>query len=270
MDKKDRQKTYWQEFYPLWWDEIKSWFGWTDFLSTFIKSGIQVIAVLIIFLAGGSAENFFETAAIQFVTYFLIFLFIEVILLITYHRASKKLFESLEGNVGNLESKLIDIENSKPVIRAKNPVVAEKGFHGGIKKSAVSITVSNISPNSVAEKVYPTVTWLTPRGRKVTENQGRWWISNEDKVKLKTVEMQTVDLYSNGMTNDLHFAIQEPDENHFYAWSREKDGSEKFTPLHDEKYKVRIHFQSSNNAVADFEYVVKNNNGKLSVREVSK
>ena len=270
MDRKAQLKAYWQEFSPLWWEEIKLWFGWTDLLSAFIKSGIQVLAVLIVLMLGGSAESFFETAAVQLVVYIIVFIFLEVILLVTYHRAGKKLYENQARIIDDQESKLSDVENSKPVIRAKNPVVAEKGFQGGIKKDAISISVWNISPNSVAEKVYATVTWFNSHGKKVTENHGRWWISTEDQAKLRSSEMQTVDLHSNGMANDLHFAIEAPGEKPFHAWHRENDGSEKFTGLDERKYRVKIHLQSSNSAVADYDYRVKNENGKLSIKEIRK
>ena len=266
----EKRETYWQEFRPLWWDEIKSWFGWTDLMSTILKSGSQTLALFIVFLLGGSAENFFEAAAVQLVTYILVFISLEVILFITYIRASRKLYQNQRNILDRLQTKLESAENSKPIIQAKNPKVERKGLVNNEWRDAVSIDVLNIAPGTTAEKVFPTVTWFTMRGKFVTENQGRWWISTEDAAVTKTADRQVMDLLSNGKAYLFHFAVQSHDNQFFYAWFRANNGADKRSNLYEKKYEVKIHFRSNNNAEANFTYIVENNGGKLAIREVRK
>ncbi len=174
-----------------------------------------------------------------------------------------------EDKINDLSSKLKDIENSRPVIQAKNSGVNQK-FVGQVWNEAISIDVLNISPGTTAEKVFPTVAWFTMRGKLVTENHGRWWISTEDMAVTKTADRQVMDLLSNGKAYLFHFAIQPPNEQHFYAWCREGNGSDGRYPLHDKKYKVKIHFQSNNNAEADYVYIVTNEKGMLSIKEAKR
>ena len=174
-----------------------------------------------------------------------------------------------EDKINDLSFELKAIENSKPVIQARNSGVSPK-FVNQVWNNAISIDVLNISPGTTAEKVLPTVRWFTMRGKFVTENHGRWWISTEDMAVTKTADRQVMDLLSNGKTYLFHFAIQPPNEQHFYSWCREGNGSDGRYPLHDKKYKVKIHFQSNNNAEADYVYIVTNENGKLSIKEAKK
>ncbi len=174
-----------------------------------------------------------------------------------------------EDQINDLTSQLKAIENSKPVIQIRNSGVNPK-FVDRVWNQAVSIDVRNISPGTTVEKVFPTVTWFTMRGKFVTENHGRWWISSEDMAITKTADRQVMDLLSNGIAYVFHFAIQPPNETDFYAWCREANGSDGRYPLHDKKYKLKIHFQSNNAVEADYAYIVTNENGKLSIKEAKK
>jgi hypothetical protein len=174
-----------------------------------------------------------------------------------------------EDKINDLGSQLKAIESSKPVIHARNSGVNQK-FFAKVWNDAISIDVLNISPGTTAEKVLPTVKWFTMRGKLITENCGRWWMSTEDVAVTKTAERLVMDLLSNGMVYPFHFAIQPPNDQHFYAWYREADGKDGRYALQDKRYKVKIQFQSNNNAVADYVYVVTNDNGKLSIRETKR
>jgi hypothetical protein len=176
-------------------------------------------------------------------------------------------YNNLENAKLNLHSKLNDIENSKPVISVKNPNVGDKSF-GNVVKKAISIEVFNISPNTKAEAVYPTVQWYS-KGKKVAQNQGRWWFSTQDRAAMRTEETQTVDLVSNRMPHLFHFAIQEPGDKFFSTWYCDRDGKHYSDPLRDAKYIVKIHFGSNSGVDADYTYIVTNNNGNLSIKDVN-
>ena len=158
----------------------------------------------------------------------------------------------------------------QPVIQAQNPIVEPKKFVGDVWQNGISIEIMNVSPGTLAEKVFPTISWYTMDGKLVTENHGRWWISNEDLKSMKTRERQVMDLPSNGMSFRLHFAIQAPGQQDFSAWWRDTDGTYKLYPLPEQKYKVKVHCQSNEGIEADFEYIVANDNGVLSIKEIEK
>jgi len=87
-------QTYWKEFSPLWWGEIKLWFGWTDFMNAIIKSGTHILALVVILWLGGNIQNFFESITVQIVEGIIMFLSLYSILFVTYNRASNKLYEN--------------------------------------------------------------------------------------------------------------------------------------------------------------------------------
>jgi len=202
----NQQRTYWKEFSPLWWGEIKIWFGWTDLMSTFIRSGIQVLAVLIVFLAGGSAESFFESAAIQLVIYIILFIFLGTILLVTYHRASSKLYL----NQKNIQSEQFQIINTKDVEIQKLNEELSKSVeqldlwvdHGrhiypnqGPEEFVMCLTVNVISGETQKildlEAHLASIDWLTEKGSNVwhhlpfVRNNRLEWEDGSYQVELK-------------------------------------------------------------------------------------
>jgi hypothetical protein len=177
--------------------------------------------------------------------------------------------QNKERAINDLSAKLKNVEGSKPVIYASNSSVQPK-FVNQVWNNAISVDVLNTSPGTTAEKVLPTVTWYTLRGKLVTENHGRWWISNLDMTVTKTADRQVMDLLSNGRVYLFHFAIRPPEEKLFYAWCREDNGSDGRFPLPDKKYRVKIQFKSNNAAEANFFYVVTNDDENLSIEEITK
>lgn len=184
----------------------------------------------------------------------------------------EKLMKSLKARTLQMErTNMVTIplnqNNSKLVINAVNPVIQEKGFSDGITRNTARIDLLNTAPGTIAEKTYPTVSWYTMDGKLVTENHGRWWISNDDLKVTKNHDQLLRDLLSNGMSYGFHFAIQEPGEPHFYAWYRDADGKYGRFFLTEKKYKVKIRFSSNNGVDANFVYIITNDNGELSIKE---
>lgn len=170
-----------------------------------------------------------------------------------------------------LQSKIDIFESATPTISVNNVGVELKGFVNGIYKDTLYMDVYNTpkirTENSTAKKVVPTIEWYDTRRKPITQNSGRWWIPNPNEEKNK-ISQQSVDLESNGMVRRLHFAIKEPNENHFYAWSREKDGREGKFKLLGKKYFVKIFLRGNNNVDVHFEYIVENKRGKLSIKDM--
>lgn len=164
----------------------------------------------------------------------------------------------------------VSVKILKPVISARPPEIQTKRIDKDKDRLVAAIEVLNITPGTTAEKVLPTITWFTKRGRVETENHGRWWLSSEDQKRLKDYEKLAIDLLSNGTRYLFHFARTSQDANFFYAYFREKNGKDGYSKLYDNVYRVKVHLQSNNNAMADFFYVVKHENGVLFFEEVSK
>jgi len=84
---------FWKEIRPLWWAEIKLWFGWTDWVHAILKTGIQLGGLWFAFYLTGKVEDFIGSLAVELGKVVLVFLFIFPILFITYTRASNKLYQ---------------------------------------------------------------------------------------------------------------------------------------------------------------------------------
>jgi hypothetical protein len=264
MGRKVLQKSYYwmlvsRAFLRVW----KKFGAWGTFLGLIISAGVAVFKKRPKTLSDLSGNEVIMTAEI--------FLAIVLFALLVYIlREPIIIYNEQENAIDDLESKLKDVENSRPVIVARNPMVKVKGFVNNEAREAISIDVLNIASGTTAEKVFPTVTWFTMRGKFVTENPGRWWMSTEDALVTKTADRQLMDLLSNGKAYLFHFAIQSDEKQKFFAWYRESNGTDKRFDLLEKKYKVKIHFQSNNNAEADFAYIITNNDGKLFIKEIKK
>ena len=86
------EKDYWKDFTPIWWEEIKSWFGWTDWLNAMMKTGVQLGSVFLVFFFGGNAESFLDSVLVKVAEWILTILLLQFVLTITYLRASRKLY----------------------------------------------------------------------------------------------------------------------------------------------------------------------------------
>ena len=54
------QSDYWKDFSIIWVEEIKLWFGWTDWIKAVYKTGGQIIAIVLVFFFGGKLESFLD------------------------------------------------------------------------------------------------------------------------------------------------------------------------------------------------------------------
>ena len=79
---------------PVWWEEIKLWFGWNDFLSTIWKTGIQLSGLWFAFYITGNVEDFIGSLAVEIGKIIFVVACVFTISFITYSRASKKLYDS--------------------------------------------------------------------------------------------------------------------------------------------------------------------------------
>jgi hypothetical protein len=87
------QTNYSKDFNPLWWMEIKLWFGWTDLPKTILKTGGQIFSILLVFWLGGKMESFLDSAFVTVAGWIFGILIIPLIMFITYIRASNKLYD---------------------------------------------------------------------------------------------------------------------------------------------------------------------------------
>lgn len=200
-------------------------------------------------------------------------LWVPIVAYINMWSTAAKRDELQQKELRAVRSKLRAIENSRPILLAHDFGLEKKGFQDGVTRDAIYIDVYNQpklrSEDSIARRVYPTVIWYDMKDHVVAKNSGRWWIINEDKKVMKVIDQQIVDLDSNGISNRLHFAIKDPLQRTFFAWSRAKDGADERLELTGSRYRVVIHLQASNHATADFEFVVENNEGSLFIRKAA-
>jgi hypothetical protein len=106
-------------------------------------------------------------------------------------------------------------KNTLPeIVVSKPPTWEIKNFASYEKKPALYIEFKNIashpSENSAALHVSATVRWKDIKGNLVTENHGRWHITNRQSGLGHA--MQTVDIYPNDQEVMLHFGIKSPED----------------------------------------------------------
>jgi hypothetical protein len=125
---------------------------------------------------------------------------------------------------------------------------------------ALSIEFKNVpnhpSDNNVARNISAIVKWKDTRGNIVTENHGRWHITNRQRGLGHN--MQMIDIYPNDQEVMLHFAIKSKDSQTLYAWNRKKDEADEQFELLNRFYNVEITLKESRGLKWTFIYLVEN------------
>jgi hypothetical protein len=96
---------------PIWWEEIKLWFGWNDMLSTIWKTGIQLAGLWFAFYITGNVEDFIGSLAVEVGKIIFVIACVFTILFITYIRASNKLYDSQKEKEKELTDSIIKLTN---------------------------------------------------------------------------------------------------------------------------------------------------------------
>lgn len=103
---------------PIWWGEIRLWFGWTDITSAIWKTGVQLGGLWFALYLTGNVEDFIGSLAVEVGKILFVFACIFTISFITYIRASNKLYDSQKQKEAELTDSVIrltDELNKEPV-----------------------------------------------------------------------------------------------------------------------------------------------------------
>lgn len=162
--------------------------------------------------------------------------------------------------IGRAKISLNKYKNTLPKIIVSRPPAWELKEFVNKFRFAVSIEFINIanhpSESSAARNVSATIKWKDARGNLVTENHGRWHITNRQRGLGHN--MQTVDIFPNNLEATLHFAIKSKDSQTLYAWYRMKDEADGEFELQKRIYKVEITLKDSRGMKWTFIYPVEN------------
>jgi hypothetical protein len=109
------------------------------------------------------------------------------------------------------------------------------------------------SPNVSFADTFPTISWTNEQGVQVDENNGRWFISNEDRIRTSTDALLSVDLEANGKPRRLHFTTNNK-ERKLYSWWRSPDGYNKSKLITDSPAYIIIFLKASNGETARFRF----------------
>lgn len=138
MKNNKMMKTYEREFFSLWWEDVKSWFGWGGWKKTMTSLFVS-LTIIYAFLYLNQVEVALENIA-QFIFSFLAvgiwFLFVSII---SYVSANKNLFEK-QQSIEEEQKKTIEKLEEKLSLRDVT-IEVKKYIHPGHKK--VGITINN-------------------------------------------------------------------------------------------------------------------------------
>lgn len=150
-----KSKTYWQDFRPLWWEEIKLWFGWTDWVHAVFKVCIHLGGLWCALFLTESLEDFIGSLAVELGKIIVTIFLLQFILAITYLKASNKLYNNQEKSIQQKEE---DINRLDAIIQSKtlnlmvepgNNIVVDVG--GGIPKVTLKLDVINEENKKLVE-----------------------------------------------------------------------------------------------------------------------
>lgn len=151
-------------------------------------------------------------------------------------------------------------KNTFPEIVVFRPPTWELKEFSNKFRYALSIEFKNVanhpSDNNVARNVSVTVRWKDTRGNIVTENHGRWHITNRQRSLGHN--MQTVDIYPNDQEVKLHFAIKSKDGRTSYVWYRKRDEADEQFELRNRFHNVEITLREGRGLKWTFIYLVEN------------
>lgn len=154
------------------------------------------------------------------------------------------------------EFELHKIKKAKPIIKLKDFGFEIKTWKDKYPTITAYIRISNTpNTNAIADtniyRLFPTITWEDEEGNEVANNSGRWFIVNGDEEKK--IDMQVVDLESNGMPRKLHFASSDSQSKLIETLWRDDGGITHTKVLRtSDRYKVSISLRDNKNTTAKF------------------
>lgn len=164
---------------------------------------------------------------------------------------------------------LVRLENTpreKAVLKLKDFGFETKRWEDNTYTANAYIDVS--SPSVSFINTYPTITWTNEQDAQVDENNGRWFISNEDRIRITTDALLSVDLEANGKPRRLHFTTNNK-ERKLYSWWRSPDGYNKSKLITDSPVYIIIFLEASNGETARFRFRITHSSDVLRLERLN-
>jgi hypothetical protein len=164
---------------------------------------------------------------------------------------------------------LLRLENTpkeKAVLDLKDFGFETKRWDDNTYTANAYIDVS--SPSVSFTNTFPTITWTNEQGVQVDENNGRWFISNEDRILTTTDALLSVDLDANGKPRRLHFTTNNK-ERKLYSWWRSPDGYNKSKLITDSPAYLMIFLRANNGETARFRFRITHSSDVLKLERLN-
>lgn len=97
-----KTEPYWKDIRPLWWMEIKQWFGWTDWMNATFRIAINLGGLWCALYLTDNFDDFIGSLAVELGKIIISIFLLLFILTITYIRASNKLYLKQKNKISNL------------------------------------------------------------------------------------------------------------------------------------------------------------------------
>ena len=164
---------------------------------------------------------------------------------------------------------LVKLENTpkeKAVLDLKDFGFETKRWDDSTYTANAYIDVS--SPSVRFINTYPTISWTNEQGVQVDENNGRWFISNEDRIRTATDALLSVDLEANGKPRRLHFTTNNK-ERKLYSWWRSPDGYNKSKLITDSPLYIKVFLKANNGETALFRFRITHSSDGLRLERLN-
>jgi hypothetical protein len=153
-----------------------------------------------------------------------------------------------------LNKEIVDARNEKPIIKLKDFGFEIKEWKDSRPSVCAYIDVINLPKSSTindvnSRGVYPTITWVDRNGD-TTQNNGRWWIPNEDQEGA--VGQLFVDLDANGLPRRLHFTYSIMQNLGLQALWRSADNKMQIKLRANAPYEIKIFLKDKSLSEATF------------------
>ena len=137
------KKSFWKELRPIWWEEIKSWFGWEDCRKP-VTNIIIALGSILFLIMGGNFELAEEEISVRITTIRIGLLWLIVIVIISFVSANRKLHDKQSAQIKSLEKTRLD-DPFEFIL--KEPVYTNKNN----ERACVYIMVHNTSNQDIED-----------------------------------------------------------------------------------------------------------------------
>jgi hypothetical protein len=150
MDK-ENQSNYWSAIRPIWWEEIKSWFGWGSRKQTMTNMIIAVGSIALL-AYGGKPDLVDEEISVRFATMVIGVFWLLTIIFFSYISSNKILHKK---NIKTQEYQILEIsqlkESAKITHLPKVKLTAERYFYPFYVPKTVGITIRNLEQHDLTD-----------------------------------------------------------------------------------------------------------------------